>query len=196
MRSKVKKTIVQDDTRERQLRDYFGLSEGDGGREGVDALDETFERYELKSTTKKSVSTTRLVGLHTIQRWRKLQWIIGIGENHKTGFLFNEIYYLPPSRLEPWFSKVEWKIKVYNKVCGKVNNIVINDLSSEERVIFNKIMKMGSLLNDPNIPLTFVRKVGTKMVQPYYKSLREALEPIDYSQPVPEKIGLERFCDI
>ena len=73
-------TIIQDDTRERMLKKMFGLKDSNEGRIGADAIDDLGNRFELKSGTGKSVTTTRDVGLHTLQKWLGKHWLVGFGE--------------------------------------------------------------------------------------------------------------------
>lgn len=71
---------VQDDRREKEMCELLGFREGKG-RTDVDAYYD-FENegvsysapLELKSTTKKSVSTARDVGPSHLEKWRMRIW--------------------------------------------------------------------------------------------------------------------------
>jgi hypothetical protein len=91
---------VQDDTRERQMRELFGLLPSGQGRMGADAVDEHGNPFELKSATRIGVTTGRDLGIHTLQRYRTRYWIICKGIYRRTGFDIEECRFLSPAMLE------------------------------------------------------------------------------------------------
>lgn len=102
---------VQDDGRERELIRLIGLRSG-VSRSGVDAYyDFSAEgvRYttpiELKSTTSRSVSTARDVGLHHIEKWRQRVWVFGFYD--RPGNRLEDVLVLGPQDMEPWIGKLE-----------------------------------------------------------------------------------------
>tara|TARA_Y100000294_G_scaffold159874_1_gene163087 strand:- start:548 stop:766 length:219 start_codon:yes stop_codon:yes gene_type:complete len=54
---------IQDAVREEMMMEMFDLKDSGEGRIGADAIDCDGRRFELKSGTKKSVTTARDVGL-------------------------------------------------------------------------------------------------------------------------------------
>jgi hypothetical protein len=80
----------QDDTRENAMRELFRLYKDESeGRSGIDAyldLDGHVLPFELKTTSKGSVTTVRDFGLDHIEKWRGKHWLIGF-------FIGNREYY-------------------------------------------------------------------------------------------------------
>jgi hypothetical protein len=80
----------QDDTRENAMRELFKLYKDESeGRSGIDAyldLDGHTLPFELKTTSKGSVTTVRDFGLDHIEKWRGKHWLIGF-------FIGNREYY-------------------------------------------------------------------------------------------------------
>src|SRR5579859_442345 len=102
-----KSVPVQDAAREELMRNLFGLMPSGEGRSGADAIDEQGHPFELKSTTKDSVSTARDVGAHTLAKWRTRYWICAKGKNPRTGFALDEVYFLHPSFLKEWLTPMQ-----------------------------------------------------------------------------------------
>jgi len=168
------KKIVQDDERENYMIDLFGLDKGIG-REDVDASLGHF-KFELKSTSKGSVSTARDLGYKHLEKWKDVYWIIGNFTNHNNGFEFHDFYLLNPTQMQPWLEKIKNKIYETNKI----GEIVINAarLQGIEEEILEKATKVfydGSLLNDPNIPKNYIKLNGTPITENYNKTLRTLL---------------------
>ena len=93
------------------MREIIGLRAGEG-RSGVDAyLDFTSagRRYsapiELKSTTVRSVSTARDVGIDHIEKWRSRIWVFGF--YRPSGQVLESLLTLSPEDMEPWISRIE-----------------------------------------------------------------------------------------
>lgn len=80
----------QDDDREEAMRELFGLyKDQNEGRDGIDAhldLGDEAIAFELKTTSKGSVTTVRDFGPDHIEKWNEKHWLIGF-------FLDNEEYY-------------------------------------------------------------------------------------------------------
>lgn len=60
---------------------------------------------ELKSTTSKSVSTARDVGLSHVEKWRSRVWIFGFYD--PSGDQLESLLVLGPRDMEPWISQIE-----------------------------------------------------------------------------------------
>lgn len=95
---------VQDDERERQLVALFNLTvPQDRSREGTDAyldLDGTLLPFELKSTSRLSVSTVRDFGPDHVRKWEGMHWIIGFYEGNGTDLRY--CHYASPHAMRPW----------------------------------------------------------------------------------------------
>ena len=103
-----------------------------GGREGNDARDETGREYELKTVNislTKSFSTHHHLNPTIIEKYRSVDWVFAVYE----GIELRRIYAMPPSGLEPYFTK--WDRK-WNDEGGKD-------------------------INNPKIPLVFIEQNGT-----------------------------------
>jgi hypothetical protein len=91
----------QDDTRENAMRELFRLYKDESeGRSGIDAyldLDGHVLPFELKTTSKGSVTTVRDFGLDHIEKWRGKHWLIGF-------FIGNREYYKygSPDMMAQW----------------------------------------------------------------------------------------------
>lgn len=108
-------------------------------REGSDAIDRYGHNWELKTVNinlTKSFSTNHHTNLERIAAFRQERWLFSAYE----GIVLNEVYAMSPKLLEPYFSKWELKIK-------------------------EKIIEGNSTphLNNPKIPLKFVRQYGVKV---------------------------------
>lgn len=112
-RSVCAKKIVQDDERERQLIELFGFTGlEEATRGGTDAYIKVNHRdfpFEIKSTTRGSISTARDVGLNHILKWRGKHWLFGIYSNPET---LEYCLYAPPDLMDPWINQLEDYIRL------------------------------------------------------------------------------------
>ena len=102
---------VQDDRREKEMCELLGFRESIG-RTGVDAYydfkrgDVSYEvPLELKSSTNRSVSTARDVGLAHIEKWRNRIWVFGFYDS--SGNTLRQLLTLGPTDMEPWIRRIE-----------------------------------------------------------------------------------------
>lgn len=106
---------VQDDAREQELVREFNLHwDPDHQRAGVDATlnievkKRTFRiDVEVKSTTRKGVSTARDVGIDHIRRWRRMFFVIGTYDKRGHRLALQHSLCLTPLDLEPWIAGIE-----------------------------------------------------------------------------------------
>lgn len=106
-------------------------------REGADAIDRYGHLWELKTVNlnlTKSFSTNHHTNLERIEVFRKERWLFSAYE----GIRLKEVYAVAPCDLEEYFSK--WEEKVLQKIEEGTDN---------------------AHLNNPKIPLKYVREVGT-----------------------------------
>jgi hypothetical protein len=98
---------VQDDRREKELRELFKLTKPeDSGRSGVDAVLEfngVTLPFELKSTSKKSVTTVRDFGLDHIAKWKGEHWLVGFYDSEGESLQYT--VYATPEQMLPWIDK-------------------------------------------------------------------------------------------
>lgn len=115
---------VQDDERERELVRVFNLDwDSAHQRGGVDALldvkidDKIYQfEVEVKSTTGKTVSTARDVGMDHIQKWRKKLFVIGYYSKVAGRPELKSCLCLTPMDMEPWIASIEEKISTDFKI--------------------------------------------------------------------------------
>lgn len=107
---------VQDDHREIELIDLFQLSRpAGGGRGDTDAvlhLDGQTIEFELKSTTRGSVTTVRDFGQEHITKWAQKHWIIGFYAGQGKHLALTHCVYASPAQMAPWISEKELYISV------------------------------------------------------------------------------------
>ena len=96
----------QDDDRENAMITLFGLYKDETeGRSGVDAflrIDDKAIPFELKTTSRGSVTTVRDFGPDHVQKWQDKHWLIGF-------FIEGREYYKygSPSMMADWISNKE-----------------------------------------------------------------------------------------
>ena len=109
------------------------------GREGSDAIDRYGHNWELKTVNinlTKSFSTNHHTNLERIAVFRRERWLF----SEYKGIVLQKVYAVDPVALEPYFSR--WEDKVRKKIADGNEN---------------------AHLNNPKIPLNFVKRVGRKV---------------------------------
>jgi hypothetical protein len=167
----------QDNEREAQLVTWFALQSTNENRIGIDAADEFNYQYELKTTTKAGVSTARDVGLNHIAKWRKLIWICAKGHYQGDEFIITDTYVLYPSNLEQWFRKIEAKVTRRKALFSTVISLMRKSgFADTELVDVESAFERGVLLNDPNIPWSYVEQNGVRIDKDHAAELRRLLK--------------------
>jgi len=103
---------VQDDVRELELIGLFELERPDTGRSGTDAvleIDGNVIEFELKSTTRGSVTTVRDFGPEHVNKWRGRHWLFGFYDG--TGTTLHYCKYGSPKAMAPWISEKALYVK-------------------------------------------------------------------------------------
>lgn len=94
----------QDDVREEAMRNLFNLYKDESeGRDGVDAhldIDGMSVPFELKTTSKGSVTTVRDFGPAHIAKWQNKHWLIGFFVNGKEYY-----HYGSPACMSSWINE-------------------------------------------------------------------------------------------
>jgi hypothetical protein len=167
--------IVQDDLRQDHMIDLFKLR-GVEDREGVDAYFNDFA-FELKSSSKGSVSTARDLGYNHLNKWKSRYWLIGNFHNTTSGFTFDNFYLITPERMMPWYEKIKEKLDKDKLICDYVISVLKKQhVDHHVLVRTEKLMSDGILLNDPNIPKKYVEKYGILIDKDHADTLRFIME--------------------
>lgn len=97
---------VQDDRREEEQRELFELKlPDDRSRIGTDAIlemDSKLVEFELKSTTKESVTTVRDFGIDHLEKWEGKHWLFGFYTKHGKALRYTR--YASPKMMEAWIN--------------------------------------------------------------------------------------------
>lgn len=191
-----KRKTVQDDDRERQMAELFGLKRVDS-RIGVDAIDELGNEYELKTTSKGSVSTARDFGPSHIDKWADKIWIVGLGRNFNTGFKFDEFRVLLPTDMKPWLDIYRLQFESHEELHARVVELIKTGCSAQEVALIKRQLSRGKLLNDPNIPHKHIVEYGVKVDSDHANRLRDIVSryqrPSDLAELPKKKI--KKYCD-
>ena len=123
---------VQDDRRELEQIELFGLEQPDASRGGVDAvlkIKDSMVEFELKSTTKSSVTTVRDFGLNHIDKWKNKHWLFGFYTPKGRALMYTR--YASPQMIAPWIE--EKRLYIYpdyqlSKLAA--SKLTLNDLTS------------------------------------------------------------------
>lgn len=117
---------VQDDKREKELIQLFQLEKpANASRSGTDAiLDINGQKipFELKSTTKTSVTTVRDFGPVHIEKWRIKHWLFGFYNN--TGTTLKYCLYGSPQLMAPWIQEKEEYVRLDFRLAQIVPQLV------------------------------------------------------------------------
>jgi hypothetical protein len=176
--------VVQDDAREEELARVFNLTRP-GNRIRVDAYDENLTEYELKTTSKGSVSTARDLGYSHLDKWKNQYWIVADFENHSSGFQFTNFWFLAPYHMKLWYSTIQRRLDEDKKITDTAISILKQN-NADDSVVqrIQRLCNDGALLNDPNIPKGYIRKHGFQL-KPCPDELRKLVKefPLDYRHP-------------
>lgn len=120
---------VQDDAREIEMIDLFELRGANEGRSGTDAyLDYGGQTlpFELKSTSKGSVTTVRDFGPDHIEKWRNRHWLIGVYDARGTKIL--HALYGSPAAMAPWIDEKAEYIRPDFEFAESVPGLITSDV--------------------------------------------------------------------
>lgn len=132
---------MQDDDRENQMVNLFNLTVPEGrGRSDIDAhlnIDGRLISVELKSTTKKSVSTVRDFGPEHIKKWRAdLHWIFAFYD--ESGQKLSHCVYASPEDMEKWIASKERYVRpdilLANSLPGLVSSDMVKSILGEKEI--------------------------------------------------------------
>lgn len=121
---------VQDDRRELEQLELFQLSQPtERSRSGTDGTLEIAGQvldFELKSTTKDSVTTVRDFGMDHILKWQNKHWLFGFYTPRGNALKFTR--YASPEMMAPW---IEEKRK-YIEVDFKLAQLAAKNLTAQD----------------------------------------------------------------
>lgn len=167
--------MIQDNSREDYLVKLFGL-EGNSSRIGWDARDQYGNEYEIKTTTKSTVSTARDLGYAHLDKWSKHFWIIARGQQQISGFQYEKIYFLAPSQMAGWIGSIRTRLdndmKIVNKTLELVD-VFFEDPNDKKKT--KKILEDGIKLNDPGISWKYIESNGTLITSDYAGELQKLM---------------------
>lgn len=121
---------VQDDSREKELIDLFQLEKPLlATRSGTDAildLNGLKIPFELKSSTKSSVTTVRDFGREHIKKWQGKHWLFGFyAQGGKT---LKYCLYASPQIMDPWIEEKEAYISLDYQLAQFVPGLITMDI--------------------------------------------------------------------
>lgn len=164
---------VQDDIREEILTRTLNLTRT-GKRIGPDATDEYGNVFELKTTTTKSLTTARDIGLEYLARMRKQYLIAANGKQTDYGFAAADIYFLHPDDLNEWITPIEGRLRADMDIVMRAHD-ALAALGTSSKMLDRllAIGRRGITLNNPKIPWKYVAEHGTRLGQNPALDLRE-----------------------
>ena len=178
------KNSIQDDVRELAQIEHFGLIQHDlGSRGAYDATDKNGNRYELKTTSRDAVATSRDAGMRHIERWRNEYWIISFW-NRESDTL-GESYFLTPENMEEWIASIEFKIAERLNLMDRIKQMIKVSMSKYELDLFDRCTERAGTLNAPQIPMKYVKKNG-KLIKSK-KDLKKLVEENPLHQYTPKQ---------
>lgn len=142
----------QDDAREQEQLKIFGLKQEPlSSREENDALLDlpnlATQKLELKSTTKKSITTARDFGLNHINSWRKKHLLCSFYDSK--GNQLHESLLIPNIKLQDWLNQQLHYIKVDREIINALNHKVDEAFLGELRtMIFDEQKTYSSEILD------------------------------------------------
>lgn len=114
---------VQDDARENEMRELFGLVQpNDHSRGGTDAilvLDDQEIPFELKSTSRGSVTTVRDFGMDHVEKWQGKHWLIGVYD--RSGEILQYSLYGSPQAMASWIDGKRKYISTDYNIANVIN---------------------------------------------------------------------------
>lgn len=120
---------AQDDAREKKIRDLFNLRiDPDRKRADTDAyLDRPdFDPvpFELKSTTKTSISTVRDFNPDHVKKWRDEHWLFGFFDAQQE---LQYCCYASPAMMKPWIDRLEAYVRPDIELAARLGSHVTED---------------------------------------------------------------------
>jgi hypothetical protein len=152
-------------------------------RLGADAWDHLGHPFELKTTSKGSVSTARDLSLKTLDTYATRYWVVTRGKNFADGFHSEATYFLAPEHMEGWYAKIRSRFEGDLALIAKVMPLVEHALSPNEIDHLKRVLDKGMKLNDPNIPWGYIKQNGIEITDNPAETLKELVNrfPLDWA---------------
>lgn len=131
-----------------------------GRRTGDDATDEKGRAYELKSTTKGSVGTSRDVGESYLDRMLSRALVVLKGRNTVLGYDRQALVVVPPAEMRPWVDELRSKIRYDVSLVERAIAVSGDAFDHEAQDRLRYIGKRGATRNNPKVPWRYVVEAG------------------------------------
>ncbi|UWR03767.1 hypothetical protein K3740_03445 [Ruegeria conchae] len=124
---------VQDDRRELEQIELFELEQSSersrSDTDGILRIGGRELKFELKSTTKDSVTTVRDFGMNHIRKWKDKHWLFGFYT--KRGNALRYTRYASPQMMAPWIEEKRKYIEVdFQLAQSAAANLTLDDLTA------------------------------------------------------------------
>lgn len=186
-------TAAQDTFREYQLIEFCGLTKHKS-RTGHDAEDALGHRFEIKTTTYvgAGVTTARDISLEMIDRWRRQFWIVGFGKEYQKSsqkqFEVKELFLCHPRHLEPFFAKLERKIKRRIAYATRMREFAMRDevCRTDMSEVDNMLNIRAVTLSMRNIPNRLIRG-GLRLDHTNSENAQKMIQNFVIDNPIEEE---------
>ena len=185
--------MIQDNSREDYLVKLFGL-EGNSSRIGWDARDQWGNEYEIKTTTKGTVSTARDLGYSHLDKWSKRFWIVARGQQESSGFVYHKIYFLDPQQMSGWIGNIRSRLDEDMKIVNATYELVDVFLDDVLKKRAKKILEDGIKLNDPGISWKYIESNGTLISSDYAGELQKLVAQYSHDRTKNERATTTNEC--
>lgn len=119
--------VVQDDKRQAEMIALFNLEKPrDASRSGTDAILRLARRelpFELKSSTKGSVTTVRDFGPSHVEKWKGKHWLVGFYDPADVTVLRYSVY-ASPQQMDEWVKEKERYVKLDFELARRVPDLI------------------------------------------------------------------------
>jgi hypothetical protein len=182
--------MFQDNQRESQIAAFLGLTPSEH-RAGQDATDSAGNAFELKSVSNSQVTTGRDVGVHTINKWRKVYWVVAVGTQDQNKKLqVTALFVAHPKQLESWFGSLEALLKGEERRYTQVLRAAKRGGAIEQDIEFvRQKCERGITRNNPKIPLQLFREYGLAFDHQNATAARRQLAQFVQQHPLPRIEG-------
>lgn len=178
--------MFQDNQRESQIAAFLGLTPSEQ-RAGEDATDSAGNAFELKSVSNSQVTTGRDVGVHTIEKWRKVYWVVAVGTQDENKRLqVTALFVAHPKQLEAWFGILEALLKEEERRYMRVLRAAKKGGANQQDIEFvQQKCERGITRNNPKIPLQLFRENGLALDHQNATAARRQLAQFVQRHPLP-----------
>ena len=123
-------------------------------------MDEAGNRYELKSSTKGDIGTSRDIGDAYFRLMEQRYLISAMGTNTVFGFRIDRIYFLPPSALASWIEEKRSRMREERQLLETLIAAAPGALAEHQLQRLRQVVARGVTLNNPKIGRSFIEAHG------------------------------------